>query len=53
MLKTMAFASGAAMGVCGTEDSLYLLSGWNKWSNNQGIQLPPSKHLDFLTLNGV
>ena len=53
MLKTMAFASGATMGVCGTEDSLYLLSGWNKWPLNQGIQLPSSKHMNFLTLNGV
>ena len=55
MLKTMAFAEGAAMGVCGTKDSLYLLSGWNKWSNKNGDykSLPPSKHMYYLTLNGV
>ena len=55
MLKTMAFAEGAAMGVCGTKNSLYLLSGWNKWFNANGEYktLPPSKHMYYLTLNGV
>jgi hypothetical protein len=41
------------MYVKGTEDSLYLLSGWNKWPPNQGIRLPLSKHMNFLTLNGL
>ena len=55
MLKTMAFAEGAAMGVCGTKDTLYLLSGWNKWfnANAEYKTLPPSKHMYYLTLNGV
>jgi hypothetical protein len=55
MLNTMAFAEGAAMGVCGTKDTLFLLSGWNKWfnSNEQYRSLPPSKHMYYLTLNGV
>ena len=55
MLKTMAFAAGTAMGVSGTEDSLYLLSGWNKWFNSNGTYktLPTSKHMNFLTLNGI
>jgi hypothetical protein len=55
MLKTMAFAAGAAMGVSGTEDSLYLLSGWNKWFNSNGKYktLPTSKHMNFLTINGI
>ena len=49
-----AYAS-SLIGVCGTKDSLYLLSGWNKWSNKNGDykSVPPSKHMNFLTLNGL
>ena len=43
------------MYVKGTEDSLYLLSGWNKWFNSIGKYktLPTSKHMNFLTINGI
>lgn len=55
MLKTMSFVEGAAMGVVGSSDSLYLLSGWNKWynANQKYTSLPVSKHLYYLTVNGV
>ena len=33
----------------------YLLSGWNKWYNSNGKYktLPTSKHMNFLTINGI
>jgi hypothetical protein len=55
MLKTMSFVEGAAMGVCGSSDSLFLLSGWNKWynANYPYTKLPSSKHMYYININGI